>query len=152
MKFRLLSVLALATVVVAMNSCKKDDPVEPVIENEEEVITTLNFTLTPDTGGDAVVFSFQDLDGDGGNAATIDNGILAANTMYTGALELLNETESPAEDITEEEGRLLRSRRAALGRVDVTVLGVFLLFSKCMFFLGSVVLLHQVVKVSELNP
>ena len=102
MKFRVLSVLALATVVVAMNSCKKDDPVEPVIENEEEVITTLNFTLTPDDGGDAVVFSFQDLDGDGGNAATIENGTLAANTTYTGALELLNETESPAEDITEE--------------------------------------------------
>lgn len=101
MKFRVLSVLALTAVVFSMNSCKKD-PVEPVIENEEEVITTLNFTLTPDGGGDAVIFSFQDLDGDGGSAAVIENGILAANTTYTGALELLNETESPAEDITEE--------------------------------------------------
>lgn len=79
--------------------CEKDDP---IIENEEEVITTLNYTLIPSGGGAAVVLSFQDLDGDGGNDAVITGGTLVANETYTGALDLLNAAESPAESITEE--------------------------------------------------
>ncbi|MEJ6795824.1 MAG: type 1 periplasmic binding fold superfamily protein [Flavobacteriales bacterium] len=83
-----------------ITSCEKDEPEDPIIPNEEEVITTLNFTLTPDGGGTPVVLSFQDLDGDGGNAPTISEGILDNNTIYNGSLELLNELEDPAEDIT----------------------------------------------------
>ncbi len=83
---------------VIMTSCVDD----PVVENEEEVITTLTYTLSPSGGGSDVVLQFQDLDGDGGNAPTVTGGTLAANTSYTGSLELLNEAESPAEDITEE--------------------------------------------------
>ncbi len=78
-------------------SCGDD---EPEIENEEEVITTLTYTLV--SGGNTVTLSFQDLDGDGAAAPTITSGVLTANTTYTGSIELLNETESPAEDITEE--------------------------------------------------
>jgi len=80
-------------------SCDKDDPEVP---NEEELITTLVFTLTPSAGGTTVEFKFQDLDGDGGNDPVITNGTLAANTTYTGAITLTNEQEDPAEDITEE--------------------------------------------------
>ena len=83
-----------------LTSCEKDEPEDPIIPNEEEVITTLNFTLTPDGGGTPVVLSFQDLDGDGGNAPTISEGTLDNNTIYNGSLELLNELEDPAEDIT----------------------------------------------------
>lgn len=91
---------ALATfVLTAFFACEKD---EPEIPNEEELITTVTYTLTPDGGGTPVVLSFQDLDGDGGNAPVITGGTLAANATYTGSLELLNEEESPAEDITEE--------------------------------------------------
>jgi len=79
-------------------SCKKDDPVVP---NEEELITTLTYTLNA-SGADPVVLSFTDLDGDGGNAPTISGGTFAANTTYTGSVDLLNETETPAESITEE--------------------------------------------------
>ena len=50
----------------------------------------------------AVVLSFQDLDGDGEDAPVINSGDLAAGVTYNGSIELLNETESPAEDITEE--------------------------------------------------
>lgn len=90
----------LATGLLFVTSCSKDDPEVP---NEEEVITTLTYTLTPQGGGNAVVLSFKDLDGDGGNAPVISSpNTLAANTTYTGAIVLLNETESPAEDITEE--------------------------------------------------
>ncbi len=84
---------------IALTSCNTDDPEIP---NEEELITTLIYTLTPDGGGTAVEFRFTDLDGDGGDAPVISNGTLAANTTYSGALTLLNEAETPAEDITEE--------------------------------------------------
>ncbi|MFT4644604.1 MAG: hypothetical protein ACI8ZX_001009 [Planctomycetota bacterium] len=97
-KFNLLLVLAISSALF-MTSCEKDDPIIP---NEEEVITTLNYTLTPEGGGTVIVLSFQDLDGDGGDAPVITGGTLAANTIYNGALTLLNEVENPAENITEE--------------------------------------------------
>ncbi len=81
------------------SSCKDDDPVP---ENEEELITTLQLVLTPDGGGTTATLKFQDLDGDGGTAPTITADKLAANTTYTGTITLLNESESPAEDITVE--------------------------------------------------
>jgi hypothetical protein len=83
-----------------ITSCEKDEPEDPIIPNEEEVITTLNFTLTPDGGGTPVVLSFQDLDGDGGNEPIISDGTLASGTSYIGSMELLNELEDPAADIT----------------------------------------------------
>ncbi len=87
------------TGLMFLTACNDDD-VEP--ENEEEVITTVNYTLTPDGGGDTVTLTYRDEDGDGSGAPVITGGTLAANTTYSGSLELLNETESPAEDITEE--------------------------------------------------
>ncbi len=80
------------------NSCGDDDVVIP---NEEELITTLRYTLSP-TSGAPIVFSFQDLDGDGGNSPVISNGTLEANTTYNGTIELLNDAAAPAEDITVE--------------------------------------------------
>ena len=85
-----------------ITACNKDVPEDPTIPNEEEVITTLNFTLTPDGSGTPVVLTFQDLDGDGGNVPIITGGVLDSNTTYYGSLELLNELENPATDITEE--------------------------------------------------
>lgn len=89
----------LTGLLISLSSCKKDDPEVP---NQEELITTLTLTLTPTGGGTALTFSFQDLDGDGGDAPIITTDALAANTVYTGSITLLNEQESPAEDITEE--------------------------------------------------
>ena len=51
-------------ILSVLASCKKEKN-DPIIPNEEEVITTLNYTLTPTGGGTAIVLSFQDLDGDG---------------------------------------------------------------------------------------
>jgi len=98
MNKNLISTLALATVLF-FAACKKDDPEIP---NEEELITSVNYTLTSTSGGADVTLSFQDLDGDGGDSPTITGGTLEANHTYTGSLELLNEAESPVEDITEE--------------------------------------------------
>ena len=85
--------------IVVFSGCDKD---EPEIPNEEELITTLNYTLTPAGGGASITLSFKDTDGDGGNAPSITGGTLAANQTYSGEMALLNELESPAEDITEE--------------------------------------------------
>ncbi len=85
-----------------MVSCSSDDDnPEPVLE--EEVITTMTITLTPAGGGTAIELKTRDLDGDGPNAPVITvSGDLASGTTYNGTIELLNETENPAEDITEE--------------------------------------------------
>lgn len=87
-------ILALACIGV---SCEKDTPIKP---HEEELITTLRYTLTPEGGGDKIIFEYKDVDGNGSTPAEIKSGILKANTSYTGTLEFLNEIESPAKDIT----------------------------------------------------
>jgi hypothetical protein len=84
--------------VITLYSCDKN----PVVPNEEELITTLIYTLTPVGGGDAVIFSFQDTDGDGGQVPVIVQGVLQDGTSYDGVIQLLNESVSPIEDITTE--------------------------------------------------
>lgn len=90
---------SLALLLFLAVSCDNDDP-EPV--NEEELITTVKLTFTPAGGGTAVVATFQDFDGAGGNSPITTNPTLAANTSYSVAVQFLNETQNPTEDITEE--------------------------------------------------
>ena len=98
MKFFKYALLA-STLIFA--SCSDDDDNTPDPVNEEEVITTLTVTL--DSGSDTVVMQYQDLDGDGPDAATVTvSGSLNANTVYDGSIVLLNETEMPAENVTVE--------------------------------------------------
>lgn len=81
----------------SLSSCSVDD--KPV--NEDEVITTVITTLTG--GGQVVTLTSRDLDGDGPNAPVITvSGNLSANTSYMGSVTFLNETETPAENITTE--------------------------------------------------
>ena len=97
---KFLSMAILAGSILA--SCSNDDE-SPEEINEEETITTMTVTLTPDGGGTAIELQTRDLDGDGPNAPVITvSGNLAASTTYNGSIELLNETETPAEDITAE--------------------------------------------------
>lgn len=79
-----------------------DDDTPPAPVDEEEVITTLNVTLTSNTG-QTITLNSQDLDGDGPNDPTISvSAPLSVATTYSGVIELLNETVSPAEPIHEE--------------------------------------------------
>ena len=95
-----LSLLFISALV--FTACSSDDD-NPEAVNEEEVITTLKATLIPASLGDTIILQTQDLDGDGPNLPVITiSGALTAETRYAGTLELLNETESPAESITEE--------------------------------------------------
>ncbi len=86
-------------IILIQISCKQDDPVIP---NEEELITTMKYTLTPSDGGDPFVFSFSDTDGEGGNPPTITTDNLPGDTQFSGSIVLLNESEDPVEDITVE--------------------------------------------------
>ena len=93
-----------AAAVLSMSffqACDKQDP-RPV--HEPEVITTVQVTLVPDGGGDAVSLLFYDPDGEQGSIEpTISvSGALMASTTYAVVMELLNETESPAGNISEE--------------------------------------------------
>jgi hypothetical protein len=82
-------------------SCSDDDNDNPVPVNEEEVITTLRVTLVPEGLGTSVIFESRDLDGDGPDAPVVTvSGDLNASTTYSGTVEVLNELEDPAEDIT----------------------------------------------------
>lgn len=87
--------------VSAFLSCDKDD-VKPV--NEDEVITTVKLTFTPQGGGETVVLTSKDLDGfDGPNLPSVSQtGTFAKSKTYTTAVAFLNELETPVEDITVE--------------------------------------------------
>ena len=87
---------AILTLFVMLNSCSNDD--RPELINEEEVITTLTVTLTSQDGSSTVILQSQDLDGTGAEITV--SGVLLANTSYSGSITLLNETVSPAENIT----------------------------------------------------
>ncbi|SNR16107.1 type 1 periplasmic binding fold superfamily protein [Tenacibaculum jejuense] len=100
---KLLAFLFISTLIFTGCSDDDDDNNLPDEVNEEEVITTMTITLTPAGGGTAVTLQTRDADGDGPNAPVLSvSGDLAANTTYTGSIELLNETVSPADIITEE--------------------------------------------------
>jgi hypothetical protein len=106
----------LAITAVTISSCSNND--NPV--NEEEVITTVAITLT--NGSSSIKLLSRDLDGDGPNPPEVNvSGTLAVGTTYTGAVTFLNQTVTPAEDITleiEEEGvdhQLFYQAPSALG-------------------------------------
>lgn len=90
----------------ALTACKKDEqpqpqtPVQP--PSEEEVITTLEVTFSDLGSGAEYTLLFRDADGPGGNAPEITGDGIPGNSEYTMNLRLLNESVSPAEDITEE--------------------------------------------------
>lgn len=100
MKLRsLILSLLIGLLFIGFTSCNDDPEDEP----EEELITNMNLIFTPISGGDALTFTFEDLDGqDGGNAPVITGATLAANTSYSVFIELFNETETPAENIGDE--------------------------------------------------
>lgn len=107
--------------ITTLISCNNDD--KPV--NEEEVITTVTTTLT--NGSNVITLKSRDLDGDGPNAPVVTvSSNLKANTVYTGAVTFLNETVTPADDITvevQEEGdehQLFFQAPSALGTFAYT--------------------------------
>ncbi|XOV67986.1 MAG: type 1 periplasmic binding fold superfamily protein [Fluviicola sp.] len=105
-KTKVIAVLGLA-VLAGFTSCKKDEDLvetpQPTF-NEPEVITTMTLTFVDDAGVQpTVTATFRDPDGDGGLGADIFDTIrLQNNTVYNCSITLLNETLTPAEDMTSE--------------------------------------------------
>ena len=100
-------VMALA---VSMSACAGDDDHDHDHDHDDdhdhdhdnEVISRVELSFTPDGGGDALVFAFNDPDGDGGVSGSADRIELVAGTTYTLAVRFENGLVDPAEDITEE--------------------------------------------------
>jgi hypothetical protein len=90
-----------ALLSIAMIGCSDDDSAPEVI-NDEELITTVILTLTPDSG-DQVVLTTVDLDGDGPDEpVTTVVGNFSENTIYDGTVAFLDESGEEVEDITQE--------------------------------------------------
>ncbi len=90
-----------------MIGCKKkdDEPVAPAppAVNEEEVITTLILTFTDqENAGNVYELRFADPDGAGGNDPMFTNDPIPSNRAYNVALRLLNESVTPAVELTAE--------------------------------------------------
>ena len=86
---RLLAILLIS--FLTFTACSDDDDHDHDEGTEEELITTVRYTLT--NGNNIVTLTFSDPDGEGGNDGTYSiSGDLDENLTYTGLIELLNET------------------------------------------------------------
>lgn len=102
MKKNVLFSAVLLFFVGVLNSCKKDPVVDP---NQGELITTVRLKLTNTLSSsiNPLVFEFKDLDGEGGAAPVkFDDIVLQKNIPYICEVTVLNESVSPADDITKE--------------------------------------------------
>lgn len=99
---KLLAALFISSLI--FTSCSDDHDHGDDHDHEEELITTVIYTLTNNADAtNTVVLTSTDLDGDGGlDPVETVVGNFKANAAYTGTIQLLNATENPAEDITEE--------------------------------------------------
>ncbi len=91
--------------LVTFTGCKKED--DPKTINSEEEITTVTLTLTKAGSTTPVTITYEDLDGDGGNAPTFTpvKLTLDATATYTAKVTFLNKNLKPTEegyDVTEE--------------------------------------------------
>lgn len=99
MKKLQLTTLALIAISV-FSSCSNDDG-HSHGANEEELITTVVTTLT--SGNQTITLTSKDLDGNGPNPPVVTPSVdLTPNTTYTGSVTFLNESVSPAIDLTKE--------------------------------------------------
>jgi hypothetical protein len=75
--------------------CKKDDD-----DTAEENITKVELHIT--AGGFDQKFAWEDADGDGGNAPTIDSIILPANVVYSARIHLFDGNKEITSEIEKE--------------------------------------------------
>jgi hypothetical protein len=78
-------------------ACNKDSI---DIEDENELITSVKLNFT--ANGNTQTFAYTDPDGDGGKAPTVSTISLKPNITYTMTIEILDESKSPINNITNE--------------------------------------------------
>ncbi|MEZ4401809.1 MAG: hypothetical protein R3B06_17405 [Kofleriaceae bacterium] len=91
--------LLAATTAALVTACGGDDV---TTGNEGEVITTITLTFTPTGGGPPFTAVWDDPDGDGGAAPTIDTIAVGAGAAYRMTVTFQNRLVDPPEDITTE--------------------------------------------------
>tara|TARA_B100002051_G_scaffold160422_1_gene151625 strand:- start:76 stop:687 length:612 start_codon:yes stop_codon:yes gene_type:complete len=103
--FKLNYLLFAVLTLFIFTACEEDD-VAPEEEHEEEVITDVKLIFTPTntlSGLATVEATAQDPDGEGVQELQVSGSIdLAANATYTLTFEMMNNLETPGEDIGEE--------------------------------------------------
>lgn len=90
--------LALLLPALALAACA--DVENPDHDHENEVVTTVVLTFTPEGGGEALEFTWADPEDDG--SPVIDEIVLADGATYALTVAFLNALEDPAEDLTDE--------------------------------------------------
>lgn len=99
-KKQVLSLLAIGMIALA---CKKDDNqnTTPIDDHGQETITTV--ILVVNDGQNNTSYTFRDVDGPGGNPATLPDTIQLINTSnYNTSLILLDESKTPVDTISNE--------------------------------------------------
>ena len=84
-------------------SCKKDKTNEPIPINQSELITKVQLIFKDSITNNIVhTATFSDIDGPGGNVATIDSILLSSNTTYYMDIVVLDETKTPIDTVSNE--------------------------------------------------
>ena len=91
-------VLTLSSLLL-VNGCKK--ATDPQLADENELITTVTLRFSEQGTTNTQTFTFQDKDGNGGAAPTrFDSVTLTANRSYSLTVEVLDESKTPVQNIT----------------------------------------------------
>tara|TARA_B000000565_G_scaffold252640_1_gene228030 strand:+ start:494 stop:1096 length:603 start_codon:yes stop_codon:yes gene_type:complete len=99
--FKLNYLLFAVLTLFVFTACEEDEAV-PEEEEEMEVITDVTLIFTPDAG-DVVTASAQDPDGEGVLDLVVKDEIkLQSGTSYTLTFDIMNNLETPGEDIGDE--------------------------------------------------
>ena len=100
--FKLNYLLFAVLSLFVFTACEEDEAA-PEEENEVEVFTDVKLVFTPAGGGASVEATAQDPDGAGVQELVVKDEIkLQSGTTYTLTFEVMNNLESPGEDIGEE--------------------------------------------------
>lgn len=94
------TIFSLALMSLVLIACKKD--VETPDNSENEQITTLSLIITKIGSTDTIKASYKDLDGAGGNPPVFDTINLKANVHYSVYALFLDESKTPAVNISTE--------------------------------------------------
>ncbi|MDW8274188.1 MAG: hypothetical protein RMJ53_08180 [Chitinophagales bacterium] len=87
------SLIVFLTIALFLDSCKPDEH-----KHGQENVTTIRIKLVKSGSNQSLTYSFRSL---GGNV-TKDTIILESNSTYSASIQLLDESKSPAEDLTPE--------------------------------------------------
>ncbi len=87
---------------LCLTSCNNDDEEPASVAEEDLPITTLRLSLMQIGNPDTIFLTYQDLDGNGGNAPILTGATLEANSLYFGEVEILDENANPATDLSAE--------------------------------------------------